>query len=303
MDQANELRKLMAEIHRQNAQQRAFASRTSKVITITSGKGGVGKSNFSLNLSLYLSSIGKKVIIIDADFGCANIEVLFGVRPEYSFHHIVKGEKNISEVIIDTKFGIKFISGGSGFKDLSNLTEREVNYFIEQFEYLDNLFDIIIVDTGSGISRNVTNFAKASDEVIIVTTPEPTSFTDAYAFMKVIATSEVQIPTMQLVVNKTEDYFEAINIYNKLSSASLKFLNIKLENLGYIPLDDNLVRAVKRQEPVILQYPDSKFSEAIKRIGQKLLDQHLSYENDQNTIANSGGVKNFMKKLVNIFSK
>lgn len=293
MDQANELRKLIAQIQQKSKK----LELSSKVITITSGKGGVGKSNFSLNLALYFASIGKKVIIIDADFGCANIEVLFGIRPEYSFQHIIKGEKNISEIIMETRFGISFISGGSGFKSLSNLTEREVNYFIEQFEYLDNIFDIIIIDTGSGISRNVTNFAKASDQVIIVTTPEPTSFTDAYAFMKVISENQTDLPPMNLVVNKAENYFEAINVYNKLSIVSNKFLNLKLNNLGYIPLDNNLVKAVKKQEPVILAYPDSKFSEYIKNIGQKL-DLSNQTIQDDNT-----GVKNFMKKLVNIFNK
>lgn len=295
MDQANELRKLILKAQQQTENKKLNLN--SKVITITSGKGGVGKSNFSLNLSLYFSSIGKKVIIIDADFGCANIEVLFGIRPEYNFQHIIKGEKNISEVIMDTKFGIKFISGGSGFKSLSNLTETQVNYFIEQFEYLDNLFDIIIIDTGSGISRNVTNFAKASDEVIVVTTPEPTSFTDAYAFMKVISEDSSNLPPIKLVVNKAEDYFEAANIYNKLSNASTKFLGIKLENLGHIPLDDNLIRAVKKQEPIILAFPDSKFSTHIKKIGDKLVFEQTTNTN------NDAGIKNFMKKLVNIFNK
>ena len=213
MDQAKELRNLINNSQSINLKNNL----NSRVITISSGKGGVGKSNFSVNLAIYLSSLNKRVLVIDADFGLANIEVLLGTRPQYTFYHMLKGEKNISEIIVDTKYGIKFISGGNGLKELSNVNSTEVKYFIEQFEYLDKIADIIIVDTGAGISPSVTNFIMASDENIIVTTPEPTSFTDAYTLIKVIKEQNKVINRINIVVNKADDKYEADRIFSKIS--------------------------------------------------------------------------------------
>lgn len=291
MDQARELRNLI-----NNSQNINFKNNlNSRVITISSGKGGVGKSNFSVNLAIYLSSLNKRVLVIDADFGLANIEVLLGTRPEYTFYHILKGEKNISEIIVDTKYGIKFISGGNGLKELSNVNSTEVKYFIEQFEYLDKIADIIIVDTGAGISPSVTNFIMASDENIIVTTPEPTSFTDAYTLIKVIKEQNKVINRINIVVNKADDKYEADRIFSKIAHVCNKFLGITIENIGYIPSDIALIKAIKQQKPAILSFPDSEFSKAIKNIGNRIVNEEKNVKNE--------GIKNFMQKLTRIFNR
>lgn len=291
MDQAKELRSLI-----NNAQNTNFKNKlNARVITVSSGKGGVGKSSFSTNLAIYLSSLGKRVLIIDADFGLANIEVLLGVRPKYNFYHMLKGEKNISEIIVNTDYGIKLISGGNGLKELSSVNNSEVKYFIEQFEYIDKIADIIIVDTGAGISSNVTNFLMASDENIIVTTPEPTSFTDAYTLIKIMKEQNKVIDKINVVINKADDKYEAERIFTKLSHVCQKFLGISIQNLGYIQSDLALIKAIKQQKPAIISFPESDFSIAIKSIGDRLLNQDNQVQND--------GIKSFMKRLMGIFNK
>ncbi len=289
MDQAKELRDLI------NKAPSGFQSNiNARVITISSGKGGVGKSNFSLNLAIYLSSLNQRVLLIDADFGLANIEVLLNVRPQYNFYHIIKGQKNIMEVMIDTPYGIKFISGGNGLPELANITNTETKYFIDQFAQLDKIADIIIIDTGAGISKSVTNFLMASDEPIILTTPEPTSFTDAYTLIKIIKEQNNEIDKLKMVINKCDDKYEGEKIFVRLSTVIRKFLGIEVEYMGYIPLDIDLVRAVKQQKPAILAFRDSDYSKAIINIGNTIMNKPV--------VQNDEGVKGFMKKLINIFA-
>lgn len=292
MDQARELRNL---INVANSIENRKKILNARVITVSSGKGGVGKSSFSVNLAIYLAKLNKRVVVIDADFGLANIEVLLGVRPKYNFYHILKGEKNISEILVDTEYGIKLISGGSGLKELSNVNNTEVRYFIEQFDYLDKIADIIIIDTGAGISSNVTNFIRASDENIIVTTPEPTSFTDAYTLIKIIKEQNETIEKINVVINKADDNYEADRIFKKLSHVCQKFLNLKIENIGYLPTDVSLIKAVKQQKPVLEIFPNSEFTEGIKCIGNRIINEESIKPND--------GVKSFIQRLMGIFSK
>ncbi|WP_250278438.1 MinD/ParA family protein [[Clostridium] colinum] len=291
MDQAKELRSLINNVQNINLKN----TLNSRVLTISSGKGGVGKSSFSVNLAIYLSSLNKRVLIIDADFGLANIEVLLGVRPKYNFYHMLKGEKNISEIIVDTDYGIKLISGGNGLKELSNVNSTEIKYFIEQFEYLDKIADIIIIDTGAGISPNVTNFLMASDENIIVTTPEPTSFTDAYTLIKIIKEQNKAIDKIGIVINKADDKYEADRIFTKLDHVCNKFLGINIENMGYIATDVALIKAVKQQQPAILSFPNSDFSKSIKIIGNRIVDE--------NQVVSNEGIKSFIQRLTRIFNK
>ena len=265
LDQADNLRNL---INKNNLEQRnKKIELSSRVITVTSGKGGVGKTNFSLNLAIQFSKFNKKVVIIDADFGLANIEVLFGILPKYNLADVLRGERDVEEVLTDGPMGIKFISGGSGLKELSNITEKQLNYFINNFSYLDAISDIIIIDTGAGISRSVVNFIKASDETIIVTTPEPTSVTDAYALIKTIKEeNHGTTPDFKVVVNRVDDEEEGDEIFNKISRASSKFLGIPLQNLGYIPYDKFLVKAVKHQQPATICFPNCEFTKSIEKI-------------------------------------
>ncbi len=294
IDQANNLRNLINKNNMEQKQKKIELS--SRVITVTSGKGGVGKTNFSLNLAIQFSKFNKKVVIIDADFGLANIEVLFGILPKYNLADVLRGERDVEEVLTDGPMGIKFISGGSGLKELSNITEKQLNYFINNFSYLDAISDIIIIDTGAGISKSVVNFIKASDETIIVTTPEPTSITDAYALIKTIKEENHGIiPDFKVVVNRVDDAEEGDEIYNKISRASSKFLGVSLENLGYIPYDKFLVKAVKHQQPATMCFPNCEFTKSIEKIGYKLMNVEVEQDSEK------AGIRGFMKRLVNIF--
>lgn len=291
MDQAKELRSLIGNRQNLNLKKNINA----RVITISSGKGGVGKSSFSVNLAIYLASLKNRVLIIDADFGLANVEVLLGIRPKYNFYNMLKGEKNISEIVVDTEYGIKFISGGNGLKELSNINNTEIRYFIEQFEYLDEIADIIIIDTGAGISSSVTNFLIVSDENIIVTTPEPTSFTDAYTLIKIMKEQNKSIDKLNVVINKADDEYEADRTFAKIAYVCNKFLGISIQNMGYIPLDADIIKAVKQQKPAIVSFPKSDFSKSIELIGNRLLNR--------SSVENNTGIKSFMQKLMNVFNK
>lgn len=291
MDQAKAIRKLMSSCTTSTSNSKKTKAR---VITISSGKGGVGKTNFSVNLAIYLARQSQNVIIIDADFGLANIEVLLDITPRYNFYHLIKERKKISDIITNTKLGIKFISAGNGFNNITDITTMELKYFIEQFANLDELADIIIIDTGAGISKNVTSFINDTNETIILTTPEPTSFTDAYTLIKVIKEKNKNIDNINIVINKAENRLESMKVFNKLQNVSKNFLNLNLKNLGYIPSDNNLIKSVKKQKPAIINFPNSDFSKSIESIGSKLLNTE-DFKND--------GIKLFMKKFINIFEK
>lgn len=296
-DQADNLRNLVNKIEESNLiNNRTSLDLSSRVITVTSGKGGVGKTNFSLNLGIQLSKMNKRVVIVDADFGLANIEVLFGIIPKYNLADVLKGNKDISEILADGPMGIKFISGGSGIKELSNITERQTSYFINNFSYLDAISDIIIIDTSAGISRSVVNFVKASDETIVITTPEPTSITDAYALIKIIREENSTIPNFRLVVNRVDNDDEGLEVYNKINIASSKFLGIQLQNLGYIPYDHFLVKAVKHQEPAVICFPNCDFTKAIENISYNLMNMK------RNITDRETGIKGFIKRLTSLFN-
>ncbi len=267
-----------------------------RVISVTSGKGGVGKSNFTVNLAIALRRQGKRVSIIDADFGLANIEVLFGIIPRYSLGDVLSGVKTIEEVITSGPFGINFVSGGSGLIELANVSDKQIGYVLENLSALEDISDIILIDTGAGISSSVINFIKASAETIIISTPEPTSITDAYAVIKTIKeeTAKDRLPDFKIVINKVDDEGEGIDIYNKLETVAQKFLGIKLTSLGFIPYDNHLVKAVKRQEPVAICYPNSQVTSAISNIALRLLNMETPGKTED-------GIRGFMKRLANAF--
>ncbi|MDR3091339.1 MAG: MinD/ParA family protein [Clostridiales bacterium] len=266
---------------------------TSRLITVTSGKGGVGKTNFTINLALSLAKTGKRVIVMDADFGLANIEVLLGIIPKYSLADVLSGRREVAEAITEGPLGVKFLSGGSGLREMANITGGQIAGVIDRFAYLDSISDVILIDTGAGITDSVINFIKASGESIIITTPEPTSITDAYAVIKASREESDTLPSMKLVVNRVDDPSEGEEVFAKLSKVSKRFLNIDLISLGSIPYDSNLVRAVKRQQPVIISYPDTAASKAITHITNRLFDVSLSGE--------PRGIMGFMTRFVRVF--
>ena len=272
MDQAQQLRNI---IKQQNMQQQHLA----RVITVTSGKGGVGKSNMSVNMAIQLSRLGKKVIILDADFGLANVEVMLGTRPKYNMADMIFGGKNIRDVICKGPENIGFISGGSGIKELSNLSKDQISGIINMMYGLDSLADIIIIDTGAGISDAVIDMVLASSEVLLVTTPEPTSITDAYALLKTINKTpgfNAENTRIRMIGNRTLNMSDGYDLYNKLNSVVERFLNMKMEYLGAVPFDVNLTKAVMRQQPVSIAYPNTPAVKSIKAMAKTLIDMEQS---------------------------
>ncbi len=287
MDQASQLRDIVRRGGAQNHDE-------TRVITVTSGKGGVGKTNFTINLAIFFASMGRRVVVVDADFGLANIEVLLGIIPDYSLADVLAHRRSIQDVLTPGPKGVSFLSGGSGFSSLANISEKQMQSIINAFSFLDEYADVIIVDTGAGISRSVTNFVHASSETIVITTTEPTSITDAYALIKSIREDGAQIPQISVVVNRADSPSEGVEVFEKLHKVSKRFLNLDLTYLGSVGHDQNLVRAVKQQQPAIIAYPNTPFSQQLSTIGRKLLDLPVPVEN-------RGGMKTFLKRLVKIF--
>lgn len=280
MDQAEKLRKIVKE--------QTGSKRFSRVITVTSGKGGVGKSNISVNLAIALSRLGKRVVIFDADFGLANIEVMLGIRPHYNLADLMYRGKTLTDIINTGPENIGFISGGSGIQELTNLTRDQIIYLIQKLVELDEKADIIIIDTGAGITDSVIEFIAASTEVILVATPEPTSITDAYALLKTINRRPdifLQDTAIKMVANRVDRYEDGKELYNKLSLVVDKFLSLKLEYLGAVFRDDCVSRAVMRQKPAVLLYPNSQFSKCINEFANRICDDSTGSELNKKGIA------------------
>lgn len=274
MDQASNLRNIIKK------NQVNIKENNARVITVTSGKGGVGKSNVSVNLAINLKRKGKRVVIFDADFGLANIEVIFGIVPKYNMFDIIYNNKDISEILTAGPLGIEFISGGSGVQELLKLDKSQLTYMVERLYDLDCFADIIIIDTGAGISESVLDFISASNEVILVTTPEPTAITDAYAVLKAIKrrNDDISNKEINLLVNRVDSANEGMEIYEKLNKVTDRFLDINLNNIGFLPNDKHLSKAVIEQKPVSILYPKASISKAFEDIAENVLN-HGSYNN------------------------
>ena len=297
MDQAEKLRSIInslngINVNQDGTQEEATVRKRARVITVTSGKGGVGKTNFSINMAILLSEFGLRVVIIDADFGLANIDVILGVMPEFTLLDVIKDNKEIAEILTQGPNNVKFISGGSGVEELIKLEKWQLDKFMEKMTQLDELADIIIVDTGAGLSENVLSFVVAADEVILITTPEPTSITDAYALIKMVSRMDKN-KVLKVVINRAEDNDEAQQILKKLIFAAEKFLSYKIEPLGFILNDDNVSKAVKQQQPFILGYPKSTASRYMRDITNKLAE---SYKDEK--VQTTTGVKGFIGRLM-----
>lgn len=268
MDQASQLRNV---IKLQNQNQ----INTARVITITSGKGGVGKSNTAVNLAIQFRKLGKRVVIFDADFGLANVEVMFGAIPKHNLSDLIYHGMNIKDIITPGPMEIGFISGGSGIIGLNNLYREQIMYLIKCLSELNNLADVIIIDTGAGISDQVLEFVIASPEVLLVTTPDPSSLTDAYSLLKALYRNpnfSAQGSSLKVIANKCISAEEGIALYEKLNSVVSQFLNGSLEYLGMIPQDTVLEKAVRAQKTVSLYDPKAKSAKAYEEIADRLVN-------------------------------
>lgn len=296
MDQAEQLRMLVNKQQEQKKKER----KVSRVITVTSGKGGVGKSTLTVNLAIQLSRLGKKVIILDADFGLANIEVMLGIRPDYNLADLMFRGKELKEIIIEGPENIGFISGGSGIQELSRLTREQVVYLVQKLYELDELADIILVDTGAGISDSVLEFVSASNEVLLVATPEPTSITDAYALLKTLnrrSGFSKDDTVLRMVANRIKGDEEGEALYNKLGIVVEKFLNLKVEYMGGIPDDPNCGKAIMQQSPITLSQPRSASVKAIASIAAKIA------QSENETVDRKGISQLFSRFLKSIYRK
>ncbi|MDY6823751.1 MAG: MinD/ParA family protein [Thermodesulfobacteriota bacterium] len=262
-----------------------------RVMAVTSGKGGVGKTNVAGNLGVAFAALGKRVLIFDADLGLANIDILFGLNPEFNIGHVLSGEKSLKQVLVTIAPDVSVIPAGSGLADLTHLTEGQKLNLLSEFETIDADVDICLIDTGAGISENVIYFNISADECVIVATPEPTSITDAYAMIKVMS---VQHGTQyfRLLVNMAEDEQEAKMVYLNLSQAADRFLNgVLLEYIGYIPRDTHVNRAVASRKPVIEMFPEAAASIQLKKIAGYLNDNPPQYSQE-------GNMKFFLKRFI-----
>ncbi len=283
-DQAEKLRQLLRKTDNTH-QENTIEKRTNntRIMAVTSGKGGVGKTNFAINLAISLSNLGYSVLVIDADIGLANIDVLLGLFPKETISSVLTQNKKITDVITDGPNGIKIIAGGSGLYDMLQLNNDSIEHLKKQLIELESLFDFVLIDTGAGISEMVMSFVAAAHEVILVTTPEPTSLTDVYTLIKALRIKGHN-NMLKLVVNRVENSKEALSVFEKLSIASSKFLSTKIENLGYIQNSKQVVEAVKNQHPFISLYPNSSIAKsvnsiAIKIIGSPIEDENSNFQN------------------------
>ena len=273
MDQAQQLRNIIkAEAVSKN---RPLA----RVITVTSGKGGVGKSNTAINLAIQFKKMGQRVIILDADFGLANIEIMFGTVPNHNFCDLIYQGKNIREIITWGPMDVGFISGGSGIAGLSNLSRDYLLYIIQNLAELDAIADIIIVDTGAGISDAVLEFLVASGEILLVTTPEPTSITDSYSLLKSLNRHprfSNEVSKIKVIANKVDSEAEGQTLFGKLNSVVSRYLKIPITYLGAVPRDSQLAKAVMQQMPVSMHAPQAKSAIAYEAIAGMLMNKELS---------------------------
>ena len=241
-----------------------------RVITVTSGKGGVGKTNLSVNLGISLAKLGARPLLVDADLGLANVDVIMGVLPPYNLGHVILGEKKIADVMINGPAGLRVIASGSGVYKLANLNEKSLEQCLQDLNEIQKYTDIMIIDTGAGLSKNVVKFVLAAGEVVVVTTPEPTAITDAYGIIKVIASSEPNT-IIWLVVNMVKNESEGNQVVDRLATVTKRFLGVDLLPLGFIPYDPIIPRAVKEQQPFILSHPRSMAGQSVSQIAKNLL--------------------------------
>lgn len=263
MDQAAKLRKLVRE--KKEEVVKVETKKTAKILSVTSGKGGVGKTSLSVNIAASLGKEDLRVLLIDADLGLSNVEIMLGVTPSYTLKDVIKNGRAIEEVIINGPYNIDFISGGNGFLELAELSEIEREEILIKIHKLEELYDIIIIDTGAGISKNVTAFLTISDEIIVVTNSEPTALTDAYSIIKVI-TEEKLKQKIGLIINRVKNKNEYQQASDILINTAKKFLGEEIKSLGFVYEDPNVRKTIYKKTPFVIYYPNSVASDCVKEI-------------------------------------
>ena len=264
VDQADNLRKMV------NSKNKVKC----RAIAVTSGKGGVGKTNIIVNLGLLLNSVGKNVLLFDADLGLSNVDILLGLKTKYSLSDVSKGKKKLEDIVVNVKKGFNIIPAGNGFEDIANIDLSMFNKIKNEMDSLIKDVDILLIDTGAGISKKVTLFLKGADEVIVVVTPEPTSIADAYAMIKIL-TLNYKKDNLKLFVNMTKNEQEANSVYENINKICEKFLKKTVDNIGYAVYDKNVPITVKRQKAIVQLNPNSNFSISMKKMTNNLFSESI----------------------------
>jgi flagellar biosynthesis protein FlhG len=283
IDQAKLLRERVKE-----KKSAAVEKRQTRTIAVTSGKGGVGKSNFALNFAISLVQQNKKVLIFDVDLGFANVDVLLGRSNKESIATMIEKNLSIWDIIEKGPGGLLFISGGSGFNDLFQLDEVKLNKIFSELSLLSGFVDYIILDTGAGLSYENLRFILAADDVILVTTPEPTSITDAYSIVKMLHSRDQNIH-IKLIINQCINEREGVQTADNFTTVTEQFLDKQIGTLGFIPSDVNVSNAVKKQHPFLLEYPNCQASRALQKVSSEYLQTPLPFKL---------GIKGFLIKML-----
>jgi flagellar biosynthesis protein FlhG len=283
VDQADSLRQLAAS--------GKIAKAPLKVYAVTSGKGGVGKTNITANLAVTAARAGKRVLIIDADLGLANIEIVLGVKPRYHLGDLLDGGRSIDEVLVEGPAGVMLLPAGSGVQSLTQLSDQQKLRFVDALEPIEEMFDLVFIDSGAGIGENVLFFVGAAQEAILVVNPEPTSLVDAYAVVKVLS-QKAGVQTFNVIINPVVDELAARGVFQKLTTVTSRFLEAKVRHLGYVPRDENLHRAIMAQRPVCEMFPSSPSARALTVIAERLLG-----DKQPTTLPVEGGMKLMWQRL------
>ncbi len=263
-----------------------------RVIAVTSGKGGVGKTSVVANLAYALAKMNKKILVLDADLSLANLDVSLGIVPRFNLHHVFLGEKRLSDIIVTGPGGMKIIPASSGVQELSELNEEQRLNFMEEIDLFDEEVDMLLIDTGAGISSNVMYFNAVAQDIIVVTSPEPTALTDAYALMKVMSL-KYQEKNFKLLVNSVKSGKEAKEIFQNLSSAAEKFLpHLSIDYLGYILFDQKISLAIRQQRTVLDIYPNAQASKCFCTLAEKVSELFLTVPPQK------GNIKFFWRDLL-----
>ena len=286
MDQAEGLRKLMKDSSHPPSHLKA-----PRVISVTSGKGGVGKTNVVANLAFAFTQLGKKVLVLDADFGLSNIDVLLGLAPRYTIEHLFKKEKSFSDILVKGPGGMSIMPASSGVLDLVNLDEAQKIFLLNEFDLIEENIDLLLIDTGAGISSNVLYFNMAAQESIVIVTPEPTSITDAYALIKILVT-KFKKKDFMLLINLVVHDDEAKEVFKKISTVADRYLgSLSMDYLGFIPFDEKLQSAVKHQRPVLEIYPKASSSKSLMNLAKSLSERPVRNSGE-------GTIQFFWQKLL-----
>ncbi len=261
MDQAENLRNLVkGPVNR------------ARFLAVTSGKGGVGKTNFAVNLSVLLSDLGKKVILVDVDIALANADILLSVQPRLNLGHVLAGEVSVLEALTSTPSGVLLLPGCAGIRHLSDLGAKEREFLQGSFQELEAYADYVIIDTGAGISKTVVQFAATSDEVLVVTIPEPTAITDGYAVIKAVS-REKGSGRIRLIVNQSLNRADALRVSDRIRMVSKRFLGIEVDDLGFVPADPRVGQAVRQKRPFVLEYPKCPASKCMRSIAERIVGE------------------------------